>query len=455
MPRTLLLAVALALCAGALTAGEPARPNILIIMADDLADWHLGCYGNKEIKTPHIDKFAADGTRMANSFCATPICSPSRATFFTGRLPRQHGIYDFLGKPIPEPPQAQAAPPPSFKNEPMISDVFAAAGYTCGYIGKWHMGDDRVPQHNYSFWYSLAAGGSAPYRDPSISLNGKHVEETGYVPEIFTARALEYIREKREKPWLLVVSYTNPHTPYEGHPQKYYDMYFGCRFETFGIEPPAPNLLREGSMMKEPLLNLRKAAAATTALDDQIPPLLKALDDSGQRRNTLVMFTADNGYLYGRHGAWSKGHATNPINMYEEVIRVPMIYQYPEKLQPGRVIEQFVSFYDVLPTLCDAAGIQPPQDRRLVGRSYWPVLLGEHVQWDNSVYCTFRNTECLRDERYKIVLRNSAAGPNELFDLKEDPREKKNIFGLNESAPIRERMIRKLSAWMEKNTPGN
>jgi len=446
------LAILLFTCA-ACSAGDAAPPNILVIMADDLADWHLGCYGNTEIKTPHIDTFALEGTRMANSYCVTPICSPSRATFFTGRVPRQHGIYDFLGKPVMEPPQAQAAPPASFKQEQMISELLAAKGYVCGQIGKWHMGEDRQPQHGFSFWYTFAAGGSGGYRDPTMSLNGKLIEEQGYVPELFTKKAVAFIEEKRAQPWFLVVSYTNPHTPYEGHPQNYYDMYTGCRFESFGIEETAKNALREAGMMKEPLLNLRKAAAATTALDAQIPPLLKALESSGQRRNTLVLFTGDNGYLYGRHGAWSKGHATNPINMYEEVIRVPMIFQHPAKLAPGRVMNQAVSFYDVLPTLCDAAGVKVPADRGLCGRSYWPMLQGQHQLWENTVYCSFRNTDCIRDERYKLVIRNAATGPNELFDLSEDPREKKNLIDKLELQTVRDQMLRKLSAWIDRTTP--
>src|SRR5215218_7449041 len=111
-----------------------ARPNVLVILADDLAAWMLGCYGNKEIRTPNIDTIARGGLRFTNAFCATPICSPSRATFFTGRLPSQHGIQDFLdAAPLENPPQGQKEVPASFASEIMISDLLAKAGYACGY----------------------------------------------------------------------------------------------------------------------------------------------------------------------------------------------------------------------------------------------------------------------------------------------------------------------------------
>ena len=121
-------------------------PNVVLVISDDLAAWMVGCYGSKEIRTPNIDRLAAGGMRFTNAYVATPICSPSRATLFTGRTPMQHGIEDFLDeRPIANPPQGQFAPPPSFTKEIMLSDVLAERGYRCGYSGKWHMGDDRTP----------------------------------------------------------------------------------------------------------------------------------------------------------------------------------------------------------------------------------------------------------------------------------------------------------------------
>lgn len=429
------------------------RPNILVILADDLADWHLGCYGHPHILTPNLDRLAAEGTRMANSFVCTPICSPSRATFFTGRVPRQHGIKDFIsGRAGGNPPQGHDvnSPPENWAHEIMLSDILAKAGYACGYIGKWHMFNDSQPQHSCEFFYTWSRSGGNSYKDPDMSLNGQRVEEKGYQPDVWSKRAAEFMTERRDRPWFLTVSYFNPHTPYDGHPDKYYKLYKKCDFEAHGLEPMAKNALRENDMMKEPLKNLRKAAAATTALDDQIPKLLKALENSSQLQNTLIVFAGDNGYLLGRHGAWSKGYATNPINMYEEVIRVPLIFSWPGKLPGGRVLNEFVSFYDMLPTLCEAAGVPPPFNRNLTGRSFWPLLLGQKIDWNNTVFCSFRNTDAIRGERFKLVLRNAGQGPNELFDLQDDPREKRNRYDDAELMGVRDNLTQRLNAWIER-----
>lgn len=453
------LAVFAALLPAVTAAAPPRHPNILVIIADDLAAWHMGCYGNRSIRTPNLDRLAAEGTRLNYCYVHTPICSPSRATFFTGRTARQHGLYDFLTeKPVADPPQGQKEPPPSFENEIMISDLLSDAGYRCGYIGKWHMGNEQRMQHGYEFWYAWLRGGSGPYNDPEMSLNGRRTKEKGYTPEVWTERAREFIRGKDDRPWFLVVAYQNPHTPYTGHPQRYYDLYKDERFESFGIEPRAPNLLREADLMNDPIQNLRGAAASTTALDDQIPKLLSALEESGQRGNTLILFTGDNGYLYGRHGAWSKGYATNPINMYEEVIRVPLIFSYPDRFPGGRVLDHLVSFYDMMPTLIDAAGIRllkfELRTQNLPGHSFWPALLGRRQRWTDGVFCTFRNTDAIRERRYKLVLRNQGKGPNELFDLETDPGEKVNRVGEPALASVRGRLERRLESWMRKYSDG-
>lgn len=430
-------------------------PNILLIISDDLAAWMLGCYGNKEIRTPNIDRLARGGVRFANNFVCTPICSASRATLFTGRVPRQHGIHDFLTpEPIQSPPQGQSAPPPSFQSETMISDVLSGQGYECGYVGKWHMGDDQKPQHRFNFWYTMP-GGSSRYQNPSMSWNGQVVQETGYLADLMTAKARQFLdQQTREKPFFLTVSYFNPHTPYEGHPAKYYEMYARTNFESFGWEPAAPNALREKNLLQDIVPNLRKCAASTTALDDQIPGLLSKVHERGLLDNTLVLFCGDNGFLLGRHGLWSKGLASDPINMYEEVMQVPMIWNWPGRIPVESVRPELVSFYDVLPTLCEVAGAPLPAGRNLCGRSYLPLAtnkpLPKKSPWHNVVFGHFRNTEMARDTRYKLVLREEGKGPNEFFDLSVDPREKVNQSENPRFVTVRDHLAAELAAWRKK-----
>ena len=415
----------------------------------------VGCYGNKEIKTPNIDNFARGGLRFTNAFCTTPICSPSRATFFTGRVPRQHGIHDFLTEnPIADPPQGQKGVPEAFESEVMISDLLSKQGYKCGYVGKWHLGNDAKPGHGYSYTYTML-GGERSYRDPEMSLNGTMVQEKGYLTDLMTQRACEFLdKQSAATPFFLTVGYLNPHTPYSGHPQKYYDMYAQTPFNTTGWEHAAPNALREKALLSDIVGNLRRCAASTTALDDQLPILLRKLQERKLWDNTLIIFTSDNGYLLGRHGLWSKGLASDPPNMYEEVMKVPFIISWPGRVPTSEIAPEMVSFYDVVPTLCEATGVAPPSGRGLTGRSFLPIATRDQLPakspWRNLVFGHLRNTEMARDARYKLVVRNDFKGPNELFDVVADPNERTNRYDDPQYLQVRERLTNELTAWRKR-----
>lgn len=433
------------------------RPNILLILADDLGAWTLGCYGNREIRTPNLDVLARSGTRFLNSFACTPAGSPNRATLFTGRTALQHGIEDFLTKqPVENPPQGQASVPESFAREVMISDLLAAAGYDCGYVGKWNLGDPANLGHKFSFAYTLAEDAPS-YQDPVIQRDGKRIEETGYLPERLSAAAAEFIgRQNKQKPFFLTVSYLNSHPPYSGHPEKYYDLYANARFEQSGWEPASPNALQGKEFLGDIVGNLRKCAAAITALDDQIPRLLKALADRSLRENTLVIFTAGNGCLLGRHGLWTSGLASDPINMYEEAIQVPMIWNWIGRVPVEGARPELISSYDLLPTLCDVTGASLPADRKLCGNSYLLLALGRPLPkkevWPTTVFGHYRNTDMARDSRYKVVVRNGGSGPNEFYDLRTDPREKVNQFANQQYVNQQERLMKLLAEWKQQHS---
>lgn len=438
------------------------RPNILLVIADDLASWMAGCYGNQEILTPKIDKMAAQGVPFENSFVCTPICSASRATLFTGRTPMQHGIHDFLApKPIENPPHGQAAPPASFRNEVFLSDILAANGYNCGYSGKWHMGDEHQAQHSFGYWYVMP-GGSSPYNDPVMFSNAgggeaRRVEEKGYLADLIHQHGIEFIESarKQSKPWFAVISHFNPHTPLNGHPQKYYDMYRDVEFKTVPIEPSKPNALRERNLLADSIGNLRKTAASTTALDDRVGSLMDYLDEKKLSNGTLVAFVGDNGFLLGRHGYWSKGLASDPINMYEEVMQVPLILRWLGRIPSGRVRQELVSFYDFVPSILDMLGLPVAKSRNLCGRSYWPLATTRALgRWENRVFGYFRNTAMAREERYKLVARNEERGrwrgPNELWDLEEDPTEHSNRIDDRALGRVRDRLTKDLNAWIKR-----
>lgn len=437
---------------GARPAAAP-RPNIVLILTDDLPAWALGCYGNPEIRTPNIDAFARAGTRFMNSLVCTPVCSASRATLFTGRTPNQHGILDFLTpNPVADPPQGQAAPPDSFARQTMLSDLLHAAGYRCGYSGKWHLGSDQRPGHGYEFTYTFD-GGTSPYQDPVMYLNGKRRQERGYLADLITAQACSFIDAQRpDQPFFLTVSHFNPHTPYEGHPAKYYEMYANASFEKQSLMQPAENALREKEYLQDMLGSFRKCAAAITALDDQLPPLRRKLMEKGFFDNTLVIFTSDNGYLMGRHGLWSEGHASHPVNMYEEVMQAPMIWSWPGRVPVGVVRPELISFYDFLPSVCAAAGVAAPGG--LCGRNYLPLAtnraLPKGETWRDLVFGHFRYAWMARDNRFKLVIREEGQGHHELFDLRQDPGEFKNLYEDARYVTVRDRLWSELAAWRDK-----
>src|SRR5258708_3192654 len=158
----------------------------------------------------------------------------------------------------------------------MNGDLGVGAGYQCGYVGKWHMGNDAKPGHGYSYTYTMVG---RSYQNPTMALNGEMRQEKGYLAELLTSGAAAFLdKQSPATPFFLTIGYLNPHTPYEGHPQRYYEMYKDTRFNTIGWEPPAANALREKDYLKDIVGNNRKHAAAVTALDDQIPVLLKKLD---------------------------------------------------------------------------------------------------------------------------------------------------------------------------------
>jgi arylsulfatase A-like enzyme len=232
-------------------------------------------------------------------------------------------------------------------------------------------------------------------------------------------------------------------------------MYKGVNFDSFGIRPKAANALREANLMDDAVGNLRKCAASTSALDDQMPLLQRKLIDKGFFENTLVVFTGDNGFLLGRHGLWSKGHASNPINMYEEVIGVPMIWSWPGRVPTAITRPELISFYDFVPTVCEALGVAAPA-RNLCGRSYLNLATGKPLpkkqRWQDLVFGNFRYADYARDNRFKVVLRNNGEGPNELYDLRKDPREMVNEYENPQYLTVRERLTTALSAWKQKHS---
>ena len=302
--------------AGALRSRNVNKPNVLFILTDDQGVWAAGCYGNPEIRTPNLDRLAATGTRFENFFVATPVCSPSRATLLTGRIPSQHGVHDWIREGNVGPEAIRY-----LEGETCTTDLLARHGWTCGLSGKWHLGDSQIPQHGFSDWFVHQRGGG-PYNDAPMVRNGQLVDEPGYVTDVITDEALRLLDRYADAaasgaPFYLSVHYTAPHSPWTGHPQAIVDSYEDCPFDSCPQEPIHPWAISLTEQHLGSRESLKGYFAAVTAMDANVGRLLDRLEALGLRENTLVVFLSDNGFSCGQHGFWGKGNGTSPRNMYE------------------------------------------------------------------------------------------------------------------------------------------
>ena len=325
------------------------KPNIIMILADDQGPWAMHCAGTPELYTPNLDRIAEQGMRFDSFFCASPVCSPARASILTGKMPSAHGVQDWLrsgnldgekfaaqGKENPyfEGYKQERKPISYLEGQPTYTDILAQNGYHCALSGKWHLGNSIEPQQGFQEWYTIGMGGCCYYHPDMVDHGEITVHHGEYVTDLITDRALEYLKELGEgdAPFYLSVHYTAPHSPWEKehHPAKWIDYYDGCTFPSIPNVPDHPDL-RTGAVYgtgkREE--NLRGYFAAISAMDEQIGRLLDAVEEQGLADNTVILFTADNGMSMGQHGVWGKGNGTFPMNMYDSAVKVPFLISWP------------------------------------------------------------------------------------------------------------------------------
>ena len=427
--------------------------NVLFILTDDQGPWAVGCYGNPEIRTPNLDRLAASGMRFENFFVASPVCSPSRASLLTGRIPSQHGVHDWLREGNIGPDAI-----PYLEGEVAYTDLLARNGWTCGLSGKWHFGDSQIPQHGFTDWFVHQSGGGQ-YNNAPMVRNGQLVDEPGYITDVITDEALNLLDGYADgaSPFYLGVHYTAPHSPWiDEHPQHIVDSYDDCAFESCPQEPRNPWAaagLVDG-LNYEALGNreaLKGYFAAVTAMDQNVGRLLDRLDEHGLTEDTLVVFLSDNGFSCGHHGFWGKGNGTVPRNMYENSINVPAIFSHPGRIPAGRVEESMVSAYDFMPTLLDYLSVPNHTSKNLPGRSFAPMLLGEPIEEQDEVviFDEYGPVRMMRTREWKYVYRH-AYGPHELYDLVNDPDERANLIDQPSRKDLIASLKERMDAWFAR-----
>ena len=407
------------------------RPNLLVIMSDDHAQWAAGCYGAQELHTPALDHLAAGGLRMANAFTPSPVCSPARASFFTGLLPSQHGIHDWLWYNVNARSAAQRnalAQQPSLVGQQTLAQRLSAAGYHCGLSGKWHCGGDDLPQPGFAYWDALRRN-TVP-RDGDYSVDGQLIERSGWHSDIITDNALRFLRQREsDQPFFLFVGYIGAHSPWRGHPQRLVERYRDASFADIPQEEAWPhgNFTGEGVKVRDRREALAQYYAAVTHIDEGVGRLLDELEAQGLREDTLVVYTADHGLNCSHHGLWGKGNATRPPNMLEESIRVPLLLNRPGHVSAGHTSEHFVDHCDLHAALLDLARLDATATAG-PGRSFAPLLTDAQAlpDWRQAQAGEYGPTRMWRTERHKLV--RQAPGQRELlFDLAADPRETRDL----------------------------
>ena len=423
---------------------RPGRPNIVFILTDDLSPTATGFTGNRQLPTPHIDRIAHQGVILANAFVTTPVCSPSRASLVASRYSSELGILDWIN-PREEPEHGMDTELVTWMQ------LLQRAGYRTGLFGKWHLGTaDRFhpTRRGYDEFVGFRDGGRPP-RDAVLEIEGQDVQTEGFIVDVVTDHALDFLKRNAQRPFLLSLHYREPHSAWL--PTREVDW---LPFKDLDVLLPEPDF---------PKLNVRKVKrmtreyyASVTSVDRNVGRVLDLLDRLGIAENTIVVFTSDHGYHTGHHGLWFKGNAhwqTTELppqrwknisrkrrpNLYDQALRVPTAVRWPARITAGSMVRQTVSNLDWYPTLLAMAGVELPATVEIQGRDAWPLLQGKSVDWDDDLYAEYSmrhgattDMRAWRTPRWKLVLDFANARRDELYDLANDPREATNLIESND-----------------------
>ena len=405
------------------------RPNVITIVTDDQAAWTLGCYGNRECPTPNMDRLARQGVRFTNAFVVTPVCSPSRASFLTGRYGTELGITDWINKPEMD---AGVGLP----DVPTWPGILKQNGYATALVGKWHLGDQprfHPTKHGFDHFFGFLGGGESPM-DPGLEKGRKFQRFKGPIADLLTDDAIDFVQANADKPFALCLMLREPHLPYVPMPKE--DAAAVANLDP--TIPDAPYI--DAKQVKD---WTRKYYAAIHAADRNIGRLLDKLDELKLADNTIVLFTSDHGYCVGQHTLHTKGNASwiaggvegpKRPNMFEENIRVPLIIRWPGVAKPGGEIADAVTNLDTFATMLGMLGI-PSGDlvKQQRGVDFSPLLRGQSLPPRDAIFAQydmhnggFASMRMIRTSDWKLVRHQLTNGLNELYDLKNDPGETKN-----------------------------
>jgi arylsulfatase A-like enzyme len=439
-------------CFAASQAPAPGRPpNLVFILTDNEGAWMLGCYGNPDIRTPAIDRLAAEGIRFTRALSSNPVCSPTRATFLTGLIPSQHGVHRYLGG---EKPNAQMGPAAYdvIREFPSLPKILRDAGYACGLVGKWHLGANLTPQEGFSYWITMPTGHTTEFYDVPVIENGQVRREPKYLTDLWTEHGVRFIEQNKDRPFFLYLAYNGPYglggllrNPARNRHAAYYADKL---LLSFPRDTMHPWLVNNKEFLNNPTA-IRRVAAETSGVDDGVGEIMATLKRLGLDENTLVVYAADQGWMGGHNGIWGMGDHTRPIGAFEQMMHIPLIFRQPGRIPAGKTSDILVCNYDFLPSVLAYLGLTDKTPTNSPGRDFSPVLTGRSIPWENVTLYEMENTRAIRAERWKYVARHPD-GPFELYDMATDPGERVNLYGQPRQATVQRQMAARLDAFFAK-----
>lgn len=406
------------------------RRNIIFILTDDQRFDSLGCI-NAHFKTPRLDELVRGGILFENAFVTTALCSPSRASILTGQHAHRHRVLD-NNNPMP-------------KDTPIFPVELKKVGYRTAFIGKWHMGGGSdAPQPGFDRWVSFK--GQGVYNNPTINVDGESIPHEGYVTDLITDYAVDYLKRDDPAPFMMYVSHKAVHAEFaaaERHKGEYKDKPYpfsdtmADTDENYRGKPEWVRAQRNSWHGVDGMYNktttvekfARDYSETIMAVDDSVGRIMDTLRDKGLLESTLIIFTSDNGFLFGEFGMIDKR------SMYEPSIRVPLIVHCPETIEGGQRRKEMIVNLDFAPTILEAAGAPVPDT--IQGRSFLPLLEGRSVKWRSAFlyeYFWERNFPQtptvlgVRTDRYKFMKYHGIWDRYELYDIENDPDERNNLL---------------------------
>ncbi|MBX3277715.1 MAG: sulfatase-like hydrolase/transferase [Acidobacteria bacterium] len=456
MPLRITAALFLLFAFGVMPAQQPSNTgyNIVSIVTDDQSIWSIGAYGYRDAVTPNTDRLAREGVRFNNAFVTTPVCSPSRVAFLTGLYGTQAGITDHI---TVDEAAAGIGLPESAVTWPRVLQM---NGYRTALFGKYHLGmlpEFHPTRRGFDYFMGSPRGSFAPV-DPQLEVAGEMKEIKGAASDIVMDAAVRWIEANRDRPFAALIHFREPHLPYTPMPE--------ADVQPFrNLDPTIPD---EKGLDREQVKQFyRDYYASVHAVDRNLGKLLAALERLQLDRRTIVIFQSDHGYNIGHHGIHTKGNGyviaggvngPKRPNMWDTSLRIPLLIRWPGVIEGGGEINETVVNLDMFPTVLGMLDIRAPAGYRHHGRDFTPLLLGRRpADWRTEFFGQYdlhngglAYMRMLRTDEWKLVRHYRARELDELYDLKGDPGESRNLYRDARFRDVRERLQQRLDEYMRE-----